>query len=72
MKDQHLGSPDQHIVFQGGSWAIKPDGAEEPIKVFETRDEALQWAARSMNHQGTNLVVHNEDGSINDSIRPES
>jgi hypothetical protein len=25
-----------------------------------------------MNHQGANLIVHNEDGSVNDTIRPES
>jgi hypothetical protein len=72
MKDQQGGPPDQHIVHQDGSWAVRPEGAQEPIRVFATQDEALQWAARSMNHQGYNLVVHNEDGSVNDVIRPES
>jgi hypothetical protein len=72
MTDQQRASPDQHIVYRAGRWAIVPDGADEPIKEFETRDEALHWAARSMNHQGSTLIVHNEDGSINDSIRPEA
>ena len=64
-------TPEHHILYQGGVWAIVPDGAEDAIRTFDTRDEALQWAGRSMNHQGVNLVVHNEDGSINDTIRPE-
>lgn len=65
-------TPDHHIVFQNGSWAILPDGTEEAIRTFESRDEALRWVGRSMNHQGANIIVHNEDGSVNDTIRPES
>lgn len=73
MNDQANGiAPDQHIIFRNGSWAIVPDGAEEPIRTFDSQDEALKWAARSLNHQGANLIVHNEDGSINDTIRPAS
>jgi len=72
MNEPQRSSPDQHIVYQGGTWAVVPDGADDAIKEFETRDEALQWAARSMNHQGSNLIVHNEDGTIDDTIRPES
>lgn len=68
---QQSDTPEHHIVYQNSAWAIVPDGAEEPIRTFESRDEALRWAGRSMNHQGVNLVVHNEDGSINDTIRPE-
>ena len=66
------GTPDQHITLHDGKWAIIPDGAQEPIRVFDTRDDALAWTGRSMNHQGANLIVHNEDGSVNDTIRPES
>lgn len=65
-------TPDQHIILHDGKWAIIPDGAREPIRVFDTREDALNWAGRSMNHQGANLIVHNEDGSVNDTIRPES
>lgn len=68
---QQSDTPDHHIVYQNGTWAILPDGAEDPVRTFDTRDEALRWAGRSMNHQGVNLVVHNEDGSVNDTIRPE-
>lgn len=64
--------PDQHIIFQNGTWAIVPEGSENPIRTFDSRDEALQWAARSLNHQGANLIVYNEDGSVNDTIRPEA
>lgn len=70
--DNNAASPDQHIVFRNGAWAIVPDGSEDPIRTFDSRDEALRWAARSLNHQGSNLIVYNEDGSINDTIRPEA
>lgn len=66
------GLPDQHILFQDGQWAVIPEGAEEPMRVFDSQDEALRWAGRSLNHQGATLIVHNEDGSVNDTIRPET
>ena len=65
-------TPDQHIVMHDGQWAVVPDGAVEPIQVLDSREDALRWAGRSLNHQGATLIVHNEDGSINDTIRPES
>lgn len=65
-------TPEQHILLHKGKWAVMPEGATDPINVFETRDEALRWAGRTLNHQGVTLVVHNEDGSVNDTIRPES
>ncbi len=34
-------TPDQHIILHDGKWAIIPDGAREPIRVFDTRDDAL-------------------------------
>jgi hypothetical protein len=68
---ENSGNPDQHILFQDGKWSIIPEGASDPIRVFDTREEALRWAGRSLNHQGATLVVHNEDGSINDTIRPQ-
>ena len=66
------GNPDQHIMPHEGRWAIIPDGADEPIRVFDTRDAAIEWAGRSLNHQSADLIVHNEDGSVNDTIRPAS
>lgn len=66
------GTPDQHIILHDGKWAIIPEGAREPIRVFNARDDALRWAGRSMNNQSANLIVHNEDGSVNDVIQPES
>jgi hypothetical protein len=70
--DNTAAPPDQHIVVRNGTWAVVPEGSDDPIRTFDSRDEALQWAARSLNHQGANLIVYNEDGSINDTIRPEA
>ena len=64
-------TPDQHILMHEGRWAVMPEGATEPIHLFDTREDALQWAGRSLSHQGATLIVHNEDGSVNDTIRPE-
>ena len=65
-------SPDHHIIFQNGAWAVLPDGTEEPIRTFDTRDEALRWIGRAMNNQDASIVVHNEDGSVSDTVRPEA
>ena len=70
--DTGAGIPDQHILFRDGQWAVIPEGANEPMRTFESRDDALRWAGRSLNHQGATLIVHNEDGSVNDTIRPEA
>lgn len=72
VEQPETGRPDQHILFRDGQWAVIPEGSEDPIQVFDSQDEALRWAGRSLNHQGATLIVHNEDGSVNDTIRPES
>lgn len=69
--DPGAGIPDQHILIQGGKWAVVPEGADDPMREFETQDDALRWAGRALSHQGATLIVHNEDGSVNDTIRPE-
>lgn len=68
----NAGSSDQHIMLHDGQWALIPEGAQQPIRVFDSREDALDWAGRSMNHQDANLVIHNEDGTINDTIQPHA
>ncbi len=65
-------TPALRIRPEGGKWAVVPDGAGSPIRVFDTREDALSWAGRSMNHQGAGLIVHNEDGSVDHTIRPNA
>lgn len=42
MHTEEPATPDQHILYRDGTWAVMPDGAAEPIRTFDSREEALR------------------------------
>jgi hypothetical protein len=55
---------DVHVVTSGDGWAIKVDGDER--ETFETQDEAIERGRELAESQGSELVVHGQDGEIRD------
>jgi uncharacterized protein YdaT len=59
-----ISGPEQHLVSEGECWAIKHKGAEKPSFVFETKREAFRkakWLAQKVHSR---LVIHNQQGDI--------
>lgn len=60
------------VTPNGDGWQIKVEGQDKPKSKFETKKEALE-AARDLAHKEvpSQLVVHRQDGTVQDSYRYE-
>lgn len=54
----------QHVVPNGGKWAVRRAGAERASGVYSTQKEAIARGRELAKNQGTELYVHGEDGRI--------
>lgn len=55
----------QNVVpAQQGGWNIKKDGAQRATKHFDTKVAAISVARKIARNQGTELVIHNRHGRI--------
>lgn len=54
----------QHVVPHPEGWAIKRGGAERATEVVKTKAEAVKLAREIARNQGAELVIHGEDGQI--------
>ena len=56
----------QHVVPQGGRWAVRGAGSQRATRVTSTQREALTVAREIARRQGTDVVIHGRDGRIRD------
>ncbi len=47
-----------------GGWDLKKDGASRASQHFDNKKEAIVVARRVSKNQGTELVIHKQDGTI--------
>ena len=59
-----MSSKGQHVVPNGGKWAVRRSGAERASGVFSTQKEAIIRGTELAKNQGTELYVHGKDGRI--------
>jgi hypothetical protein len=56
---------ERHIVpNKDGGWDSKRENAERASKHFEKKEEALQWSKEKSKQEGSELIPHRKDGSI--------
>ncbi len=53
-----------HVVPHKDGWAIKKSGTSKASKVTSTKKEAEDLARKISINQGTELVIHRKDGTI--------
>ncbi|GEM_PF-177387 len=58
------GKRDHHVVYKEDSWRIIRGGAERPIEMFGTQQEAIERAKSIARSQGTAVYIHGVDGRI--------
>ena len=54
----------EHVVSHEDGWAVKAEGAEQPTKVFENKQDAIDRAKEIAENKGTSAIIHKKDGTI--------
>lgn len=54
----------QHVVPHQSGWAVKPAGGTKASAVFPTQREAIDRAREVSRNQGSELLIHGQDGRI--------
>ena len=54
----------QHVVPRDDGWAVKGENTQRATELFDRKSEAVQRAREIAQNQGTELVVHKQDGKI--------
>lgn len=55
----------QHVVPRGDGWAVQGAGNSRATRITETQREAINAARDIARNQGSELIVHGQDGKIN-------
>jgi len=56
---------ERHIVpNKEGGWDSKRENAERASKHFETKDDAVKWSREKSREEGSELIPHRKDGTI--------
>lgn len=54
----------QHVVPQGGEWAVKRGGSERATAIVSTQKEAIEIAKEIAKNQNGELFIHGKGGQI--------
>ncbi|CDQ41016.1 MULTISPECIES: DUF2188 domain-containing protein [Virgibacillus] len=54
----------EHVVAHEGGWAVRSSNGKKPSNVFQDKHGAIQRARKIAKNKGTYLIVHRQDGSI--------
>lgn len=54
----------QHVVPHNGSWGVRGEGNSKVTKTFDTQKDAISYARRISQNQGSELVIHGTNGAI--------
>lgn len=56
--------PGQHVVPHNDGWAVRRASSERVTEAFDTQYEAIERAREIAINQGTEVLIHREDGRI--------
>lgn len=57
----------QHVVpNQQGSWSVRKSEASKATRVFEKKDDAVNYARSIAKKGGSELYIHKKDGTISE------
>lgn len=56
----------EHVISHEDGWAVWSSDAERASNVFENKDDAVKRAREIAQNKGTYLIVHRQDGLIQD------
>jgi hypothetical protein len=53
-----------HIISRGNKWAVVRNLALRPLKIFSSKQSAINFARTRVNYDDTEIVVHTRDGEV--------
>jgi len=59
-----------HVAPHAAGWAVIQDAIQENVKVFPTQEAAINWAMEIARNQWLEVVIHRENGEIQELINP--
>ena len=54
----------QHVVSHGDGWAVKAEGASEPLATFKTQSEAWEKAKSIARKERSEALLHAKNGHV--------
>jgi hypothetical protein len=54
----------QHVVSHDGGWAVRAEGAEQPLATFKTQGEAWEKAKSVARKERSEAFLHGRNGQI--------
>lgn len=64
MRFIEMSGKNQHVVPHGDDWAVRGAGNSRPTAVYPTQQEAIDRARGIAQNQGSELLIHGQDGRI--------
>ncbi|MEG4344526.1 DUF2188 domain-containing protein [Microcoleus sp. A003_D6] len=59
-----------HVAPHPNGWAVTEENAESSQKVFSSQEAALKYAVGSAKTQWLDVVIHGENGEVQETINP--
>ncbi|UOQ43867.1 DUF2188 domain-containing protein [Halobacillus salinarum] len=56
----------EHVVPHEDGWAVQAADAKKPDKVFKRKEDAVDRAKEVAKNKGTPIIIHDQDGNIQD------
>lgn len=58
-----MSKKNQHVVpYPDGGWGVKGAGNDKFTRLFDRKDEAVEFGSEVAQNQGTELFIHGKDG----------
>jgi hypothetical protein len=58
-----------HVLTRiGGGWSVRKEGASRATGTYDSKDQAIKRAREAARSAGGDVVIHNRDGLIQDSM----
>lgn len=54
----------QHVTPRDGQWTVTGAGSERATRIVDTQQEAINIAREIARKQGTELIIHGQNGRI--------
>lgn len=61
-----------HVLPQGNDWAVMKEDAKQASYTFSTKNEAVEKGRTLMNKHDCELILHKNDGSIQERVNKDS
>lgn len=57
-------SKQTHVTTHPSGWAATDTGNDRASRVFDTKQQTVDWARQHSQREQSELVIHNRDGKI--------